>query len=164
MTGAGVNTSQIQFGKFPGSNEFQVGNGGFSSSNITIVPNTTYHLIGAYAIVPGPDPDLLMLWVNPTANDYFDPSTLAHSADVFRTELVPSHAQFIDIFTGLPGIAFDNLVISNNPVGVNLRRAAPVVEGRPGVVAKDSDNLAPRADANSGRPSLQRERERASAR
>ncbi len=141
-TGAGVNNSQVQFGKFPGSNEFQVGNGGFSSSNINIAPNTTYRLIGAYAVVPGPAPDLLMLWVNPTPTDYFDPTTLAHSADVFRTELVSPSAQFINIFTGIPGISFDNLAISDNPAGVGLRNTAPVIHRIPQVAINDLNSIA----------------------
>jgi hypothetical protein len=122
----GSNNNLLAFGKLPGSNLFQVGNGGFTSNpgNIVFQPNTTYHLVGAYSANPAPGPDLVMLWVNPGATDYFNVATRTSSADVFRDDSVAFHASTLTIYTDQPGYRFDNIVISNMAGGVGLLGSA----------------------------------------
>ncbi len=120
----GVNTGQILFGKLPGSMDFRVGNGGNSGTGNDIVPNSNYRLIGAYAHGAAAPADLLLLWINATAADFFDPMTFAHSADLFRPDSAPSWSTAVTLWTSAHGISFDNLVISNDPLGVGLRASA----------------------------------------
>jgi hypothetical protein len=122
----GVNNNLLAFGKTPGSNLFQVGNGGLTSNpgNIVIPPNTTYHLVGAYSMNPTMGPDLVMLRVIPGITDYFDIATRTTSADVFRDDFVAFHAATLTIYGNQPGIRFDNVVISNMASGVGLRSMA----------------------------------------
>lgn len=133
----GANNNLLGFGKLQGSNLFQVGNGGFTSTpgNIIIEPNTTYRLIGAYSMNPAPGPDLVMLWVNPTASDYFDVTDRTSSADVFRDDFVAFHAATLTIYGNQPGIRFDNIVISNMPSGVGLQSTAVPEPAGMGVLA-----------------------------
>lgn len=122
-TGTGVNLSQIGFGKRPGSLEFEVGNGGWSSSGLTVGSHTTYVLVGAYRIQAAL-PDTLWLWVNPDATDYLDMAQMTHSADISRLDFVSEHAGHVGIYANVPGTAFDNLVIGRFPGDVGLRSSA----------------------------------------
>jgi hypothetical protein len=127
----GVNNNLMAFGKSPGSNKFQIGNGGFSSSVLDILPNTAYHLVGAYDIrhIPNGDPDHLSLWVNPDASDFYNTVTGIGTADVFDLDFVAFHAATATFFTNTaPGYRFDNLVISNDAEGVGLNRSPVVPE------------------------------------
>jgi hypothetical protein len=121
----GVNNNILSFGKLPGSNEFQVFNGGGASTGITIAPNTAYHLVGAYSVVPGPATDRLLLWVNPDSSDFFNVVTGANSADAVSNELVAFGAFSLSLYAGTPGFKFDNLVISNTADGVGLAVPEP---------------------------------------
>jgi hypothetical protein len=130
----GVNNNLLFFGKIVGDNQFQVGNGGFSSGpgNLLIQPGTTYHLIGAYSMNPGVDPDLTMLWINPDPLDYFNNVSFATSADAWHDAFVAFHAANLTIFGNLSDIRFDNVVISNTAAGVGLNSSAvpePQVSG-----------------------------------
>jgi hypothetical protein len=127
----GVNNNLLTFGKLAGSNRFQAGNGGFSSSSFDILPDTTYHLIGAYDIrhVPNGDPDRINLWINPDASDYYNVVTGAGSADVSGVDFVASHASSLFFATNtVAGYKIDNLVISNMAEGVGLNRTTTVPE------------------------------------
>jgi hypothetical protein len=126
-----VNTNLLTFGKRAGSNKFQIGNGAFGSSSFDILPDTTYHLIGAYDIrhVPNGDPDRISLWINPDASDYYNVLTGDSSADVSRDDLVSSHAPSLFFTTNtVSGYKIDNLVISNMAEGVGLNRTTAVPE------------------------------------
>ncbi len=119
---SGVNVQNLVFGKVPGSNEFQVGNGGLTSTGILMEPNTTYRLIGSY---DAPE-NVLSLWVNPDASDYYDPVTAMSSADAWRIELVAFHMSRVVFATNTAvGFAIDNIVVSNTPEGVGLATQAP---------------------------------------
>lgn len=122
--GLGVNIGQISFGKFAGSNQLQVGNGGLTAGGPELVPNTSLQLIGAYVKGSGAPGDRLMLWINPDGDDYFDIATSAHSADIFRFDFAPYHSHQVTMAASTPGARFDNLVISNSPGGVGLGSAA----------------------------------------
>lgn len=124
----GVNNNLLDFGKYPGSNLLQVGNVG-TPANFVLQPSTTYRLIGAYSMNPDPGPDLMMLWINPTATDYFDVVTRTSSADAYRDGFVAFHAFNLDIFGNLPGVRFDNILISNTAAGVGLMSAIPEPAG-----------------------------------
>ncbi|MCB9844699.1 MAG: hypothetical protein H6811_01755 [Phycisphaeraceae bacterium] len=125
----GVNNNILLFGKGVGGTTFGVGNSGLVSTGITVQPNTDYVLIGAYHVVPGPDPDQLMLWVNPDGADFFNTVTGATSADAVSLELVAFHASNFNMFSGIAGTRFDDLVISNDASGVGLNVPAPASAG-----------------------------------
>jgi hypothetical protein len=116
----GVNNNILLWGKTVGSNELWVGNSGLTSTGITLAPNATTTLIAAYFITPGPATDQMLLWVNPDGSDYFDPTTGASSADATHFELVAFHAAYINIFAEEAGVAFDNLLITDEAAGVGL--------------------------------------------
>lgn len=112
----GVNGNILTFGKIGGSNEFQVGASGFNPSGITIQPDTTYHLIGAYDV----GPNLLTLWVNPDAADFYNPVTSVNSADASFTNPGIGHPNTLYLDTSRPGFTIDNLVLSDTAEGVGL--------------------------------------------
>ncbi len=122
--GLGANITQIAFGKATGSNQLQIGNGGLTSGGPELQPNSSLRLIGAYVKNGGASADLFMLWINPDGSDYFDVATNAHTADVFELNHAAFHSHHVGIWASLPGVGFDNLVISNSPGGVGLGSSA----------------------------------------
>lgn len=121
----GVNNNILLWAKLPGGNEIGVGNSGLVSTGITLAPSATTTLVAAYFITPGPATDQLMIWVSPDVSDYFDPLTGASSADATSFELVAFHAAAITLFAEQAGVAFDNLLISDDPAGVGLSVPEP---------------------------------------
>lgn len=116
----GANNNILLFGKDAGSSVYQVGNTGLVSSSIPVVPGSQVVLVGAYYNGQLPGTDLQLLWVNPDGSDFFDPSTGMSSADAIAHELVAFDAATVTLFGGIPGIGFDNLVISNMSDGVGI--------------------------------------------
>jgi hypothetical protein len=123
-----VNNPQLTFGKFAGDSTWALGNNGAVSTGIAILPHTTYRLVAAYHNEQV-GVDFSMLWVNPTAADFFDPTGLTTSADAVSFAGVFGSSFDLTIFSGLPGVRFDNIVISNDPIGVGLR-TTPIPEPR----------------------------------
>jgi hypothetical protein len=116
----GVNGNILTFGKLAGSNEFLVGAGGFVSTGITVQPNTTYHLLGGYEV----GTDLLSLWIDPGAADFYTPGGGTNSADAIKIQPGTGHANVVYLDTSRPGYIFDNLVLSDTAEGVGLNQQA----------------------------------------
>jgi hypothetical protein len=120
---AGVNLSNLGLGKWPGMDDFRVGNSGTVGSGITVQPNRVYRLVGAYDL----DRSLLTLWIDPDADDFYYPnSDLGHSADASLLHATAFHMNRVDFLTNTAGgFAFDNFIVANTPEGAGLRSARP---------------------------------------
>ena len=114
----GVNGNILTLGKLAGSNEFLVGAGGFVSTGITVQPNTTYHLVSGYEV----GTDLLSIWINPDAADFYTPGGGTNSADAIKIQPGTGHANVVYLDTSRPGYIFDNLVLSDTAEGVGLNQ------------------------------------------
>jgi hypothetical protein len=112
---AGANGSALAMGKTLGNDHFAVGNSGFVYSDIPVLTNTTYHLVG----VTDFDQSRVALWVNPDASDFYDPATGANSADV-TTVISTGTMDRISIWGTESGTAFDDLVLGDTPESVGL--------------------------------------------
>jgi len=120
VLGAGVNSSNVVIGKGPGDSVFSAGNVGFFfPSSVTVLPSTTYHLIGAYDLVN----QRVSLWIDPDGGDYYDVASGTSSADVSALSSVAFHMNYVVMGGTLELAAVDNLVIGNAPADVGLLAA-----------------------------------------
>ena len=126
---SGVNNGILSVGKGVGTNDFRVGNSGSVPTGIVIQPGVTYRVVAASVFAHGAVPATQLVWINPTATDYYDPATGASSADAVGHEAVFFGPSTITLYTGIPGIAFDNLVLGDAPADVGLASAAPSCAG-----------------------------------
>ena len=129
LLSSGVNNGILTVAKDVGSNDFRVGNSSFSATGIVIQPGVTYRVVAASVFAHGPVPASQLVWINPTAADYYDPATGASSADAVRHEGVFFGPATVTMYTGIPGVAFDNLVMGDAPADVGLASAAPSCAG-----------------------------------
>lgn len=119
----GVNNNILTAGKWPGNTVFSVGNGGLASTSIPASPGD-YLVVAAYHNMPVGQ-DRLMIWINPDALDFYDPSTGTGSADAVQLEPVFFGPATLTLYSNVADVRFDNLVLADGPQSAGISTSPP---------------------------------------
>ena len=125
-TGATVNDSSLlrmmsgatvvaSIGKPAGASAWSIGRVSFVSTGIPASDEA--RIVAAYDFNgDGARP----VWVNPDAEDFFNMTTGASSADAVRVGNVPTQASSVSLDASIEGVSYDTLIIASDPSDVGL--------------------------------------------